>query len=126
MPLGTVIVGSKIDDDESIVITTNTSVPGPHRVKIEMPSKNALVKACIKGEPKWANYIKGNTLTIFLLLHLFALKYLGVIVNHVGFSPSFQCVISSSVPTGGGLSSSASLEVAMYTFLDALKDTEVS
>jgi len=34
--------------------------------------------------------------------------------------PGFKAVIASSVPLGGGLSSSASLEVAVYTFLEAL------
>lgn len=33
----------------------------------------------------------------------------------------FKAVIASSVPLGGGLSSSASLEVAFYTFLQQLK-----
>lgn len=34
--------------------------------------------------------------------------------------PAFKAVIASSVPLGGGLSSSASLEVAVYTFLQQL------
>lgn len=33
----------------------------------------------------------------------------------------FRAVVASSVPLGGGLSSSASLEVAFYTFLQQLK-----
>ena len=32
----------------------------------------------------------------------------------------FEAVLVSTVPLGAGLSSSASLEVAMYTFLEAL------
>ena len=32
----------------------------------------------------------------------------------------FNAIIISNVPLGGGLSSSASLEVATYTFLEAL------
>ncbi|KAF7205170.1 galactokinase-like [Nothobranchius furzeri] len=35
--------------------------------------------------------------------------------------PGFRAVVASSVPLGGGLSSSASLEVAVYTFLQQLK-----
>lgn len=35
--------------------------------------------------------------------------------------PGFRAVIASSVPLGGGLSSSASLEVAVYTFLQQLR-----
>lgn len=34
--------------------------------------------------------------------------------------PGFEVVIESNVPIGGGLSSSASLEVAVYTFLQQL------
>ena len=38
----------------------------------------------------------------------------------IGKVSSFDCVIASSVPLGGGVSSSASLEVGTYTFLDQL------
>jgi len=34
--------------------------------------------------------------------------------------PAFNAVIVSTVPVGAGLSSSAALEVATYTFLEAL------
>ena len=34
--------------------------------------------------------------------------------------PSFDAVIVSSVPLGGGLSSSAAIEMATYTFIEAL------
>lgn len=37
--------------------------------------------------------------------------------------PGFDAVIISNVPAGGGLSSSAALEVATYTFLEALIGT---
>ena len=37
---------------------------------------------------------------------------------------SFDAVILSSVPLGGGVSSSASLEVATYTFLDQLDPSQ--
>lgn len=94
MPLATVIVGRKTSNNTSIVVTTNPAL-NPKRVTIEKP--------LIPGEPKWANYIKG------------------VIANYLGATPpNFEAVVVSSVPLGGGLSSSASLEVAMYTFLDAL------
>ena len=39
--------------------------------------------------------------------------------NHP-LSQGFDCVISSSVPLGAGLSSSASLEAAVYTFLESM------
>lgn len=55
------------------------------------------------GKPKWANYVKG------------------VVCNFPGgFVDGFDAVIVSSVPVGGGVSSSAALEVAMYTFLETL------
>ncbi|XP_058790477.1 galactokinase-like isoform X3 [Phymastichus coffea] len=54
------------------------------------------------GEPKWANYIKGT------------------IVNFPKDVSAFNAVIVSTVPAGGGLSSSAALEVATYTFLECL------
>lgn len=38
--------------------------------------------------------------------------------------PPFKAAIATSVPLGGGLSSSASLEVAMYTFLEQLCNSE--
>ena len=52
----------------------------------------------------------GNVITVF------------VVVSRPPASPlpGFKAVIASTVPLGGGLSSSASLEVAMYTFLQQL------
>lgn len=41
-----------------------------------------------------------------------------------GQVPGFDCVIVTSVPLGGGVSSSASLEVGTYTFLDKLTGVE--
>ena len=52
---------------------------------------------------RWANYFRG------------------VVANfHEKDLPSFDAVIVTSVPLGGGVSSSASLEVATYSFLEAL------
>jgi galactokinase len=39
---------------------------------------------------------------------------------------AFQAVIESSVPYGGGLSSSASLEMALVTLMEAMSDVQVS
>ncbi len=57
--------------------------------------------------PKWANYV------------------LGVLAHFLDRAKpekkqAFQVLIATSVPIGGGLSSSASLEVAMCTFLESL------
>lgn len=69
---------------------------------MDEPKKVVIEKPIQPGKPKWANYIKG------------------IVANYLGKAPCFEAVVISSVPTGGGLSSSAALEVAMYMFLDAL------
>jgi len=57
-----------------------------------------------KKEPKWANYVKGVILQYFKSDPI----------------PSFDLAVATDVPLGGGLSSSAALEVAVFTFLEAL------
>lgn len=54
---------------------------------------------------RWANYVKG------VIANFHDSKLL---------SGGFDALIVSTVPMGGGLSSSASLEVAFYTFLEAV------
>jgi galactokinase len=103
LPLVTVMVGKKIPGEETTILTMNPHTDPPNKTTIEMPNKNALVKTITPGPPKWSNYVKG------------------VISNYIGDTPpAFKAVINSTVPTGGGLSSSAAIEVATYTFLDAL------
>lgn len=53
-------------------------------------------------EQRWTNYIRG-------VMALFPSSY-----------PAFDALVSSNVPLGGGLSSSASLEVAVARLLQAL------
>ncbi|XP_023322660.1 galactokinase [Eurytemora carolleeae] len=62
------------------------------------------VKQLTPGSPSWANYVKG------------------VVANFHApdLIPNFNDVVVGSVPLGGGVSSSASVEVAMYTFLEEL------
>ncbi|CAG9773660.1 unnamed protein product [Ceutorhynchus assimilis] len=103
LPLVTVIVGRKIAGDITTIVTTNQDADEPRTINIEMPNVNALVRTIEHTGPKWSLYVKG------------------VIANYHGpCPPAFQAVIHTSVPTGGGLSSSAALEVGTYTFLDAL------
>ena len=54
--------------------------------------------------PRWARYLKGVV----------------ALMNANGDIPAFEAVIASSVPLGGGLSSSAALEVATYKFIEQL------
>ena len=55
---------------------------------------------------------KDLSLVLFILTNFFFLS---------GHVPSFDAAIVTSVPIGGGVSSSASLEVGMYTFLEQLE-----
>nr|DBA27888.1 TPA: hypothetical protein GDO54_008333 [Pyxicephalus adspersus] len=100
LPLITVIVGSRRDDGKICLVTTAEGADKPHKVEFETPSKD---HPLVPGTPKWANYSKG-------------------VIQHyrAGPVPGFNAVIATSVPLGGGLSSSASLEVATYTFLQQL------
>ena len=58
-----------------------------------------------RGEPTWSNYVRG----VIAGFQERALKIAG-----------FDCVIDSTVPFGGGVSSSAALEVAAATLLEAI------
>lgn len=92
---------------------------GTHSISFNI-SKEAL----IPGLPKWANYVKGKRINYSILkLSLFST---GVLANYKGGPfPAFQAAIVNSVPIGGGLSSSASLEVATYLFLDAISGERI-
>jgi galactokinase len=57
-----------------------------------------------RGEPAWANYVRGVVA---------GFQRLGVGIG------GFEAVMDSTVPLGSGLSSSAALEVATATFLEA-------
>lgn len=101
IPMGTLIIGSKTNTGLCQILTLCEEADDPKLVVFKVPSvKNPLSR----GKPFWANYVKG------------------VISNFTGTIYSFDAVIISSVPTGGGLSSSAALEVATYMFLEALSN----
>jgi galactokinase len=57
-----------------------------------------------RGEPAWSNYVRGVIAGF----------------QKLGSVPGFDAVIDSSVPLGGGVSSSAALEVASATLLEAM------
>ncbi len=62
------------------------------------------------GSPKWANYIRG-------VIQGFRKKGIRI--------PGFDAFIVSSIPVGAGLSSSAALECATASLLEALADTRL-
>ena len=64
-----------------------------------------------KEEPFWVNYVKGTLVQL--------------ISKNMDTIPAFDAACFSSVPLGGGLSSSASLEVATYTLAEALTGNTV-
>lgn len=68
----------------------------------------SLAEEMTLAEPKWANYIRG-------VVHGFRQR------GHT--IPGFDACFVSSVPSGGGLSSSAALECAVATLLEGLLDT---
>ncbi|XP_040437397.1 galactokinase [Falco naumanni] len=100
LPLGTVLVGSPTQDGTISILTTSAEADEPHRVQFPTPRSGSPLSP---GQPRWANYIKG-------------------VIQHYrgGPVPGFSAVIASDIPLGGGLSSSAALEVATYTFLQQL------
>ncbi|XP_068243428.1 galactokinase-like [Palaemon carinicauda] len=105
LPLVTVVVGKRNDTDVCRVLTLAENVDQPHHVEFQVPSPSHPLKP---HKPNWANYVKG------------------VVANFHGPLSGFDAVITTSVPLGGGLSSSASLEVATYTFLEGLMGTKAS
>nr|CAD7569543.1 unnamed protein product [Timema californicum] len=98
LPMVTVVVGKKNGSEICRVVTTCEAVDAPLKAEFFAPIKEPPKP----GTPKWANYVKG------------------VAANFKGKIPGFDAIIASSVPIGGGLSSSAALEVAFYIFLEAL------
>ncbi|XP_015501081.1 galactokinase [Parus major] len=100
LQLGTVLVGSPTQDGTISIITTSAEADEPHRVQFPAPGPG---NSLSPGLPRWANYVKG-------------------VIQHYrgGPVPGFSAVMASDIPLGGGLSSSAALEVATYTFLQQL------
>ncbi|NXD16031.1 GALK1 Galactokinase, partial [Nothocercus nigrocapillus] len=100
LQLGTALVGSPTQDGVISILTTAEGADEPRLVQFPVPTPGSPLSP---GLPRWANYVKG-------------------VIQHyrAGPLPGFNAVIASDVPLGGGLSSSASLEVATYTFLQQL------
>ncbi|XP_029032151.1 galactokinase-like [Osmia bicornis bicornis] len=102
LPMVTVIAGKLSNGTKTKIISFNETVKSENAVEFEIGTHNTIKP----GKPQWANYIKG------------------CIAHFVCDVPSFNAVVLSSVPVGAGLSSSAALEVATYTFLEALTNVQ--
>uniref|UniRef100_UPI00398E5B1A galactokinase n=1 Tax=Pristiophorus japonicus TaxID=55135 RepID=UPI00398E5B1A len=100
LPMVTVVVGCPSTDGIISILTMAKEADEPKRLVFPVPSE---ANPLSPGLPCWANYVKG-------------------VIQHyrAGPLPGFKAVMASNVPLGGGLSSSASLEVAMYTFLQQI------
>jgi galactokinase len=98
LPFKTVVVGSfsKEASGQSRVVSCSMG---------SSPEYFTIDKDLCKGQPAWVNYVKG---TIF--------QYL----DDLPAPLAINLCIASNVPLGSGLSSSASLEVAVATFLEQL------
>lgn len=99
IPLCTVLVGKPTTTGKIRLLTLSDVDGGSKILEFDAPTEKARLTP---GNPKWANYVKG-------------------VIEHFPASLSgFDAAIVTTVPLGGGLSSSASLEVATCTFLEAL------
>ncbi|CAF1250149.1 unnamed protein product [Didymodactylos carnosus] len=105
--LGTIIVGKQIDGTKCTIKTLSEDVDKPTHIDIDLTK---VVKPV--DSPKWSNYVTG-----VLALYLDKIK--------PKQKHAFQLCIGNNVPVGGGLSSSASIEVAMCTFLECLYQQEL-
>lgn len=88
--------------DDTTVRLKSTQLPGEAVLDLRTPLK--------PGDPPWSNYLRG------------------VIARWTEADPlthGFDILIDSSVPIGGGLSSSASMTVGMATLLEALTATQL-
>jgi len=95
LPFKTVVVGSVSSETQSRVVSCSMGDVESFTINSEL----------CKGEPAWVNYVKG---TIFQYLEDLPTPF------------AVNICIASNVPLGSGLSSSASLEVAVATFLEKL------
>ncbi|XP_011178933.2 galactokinase [Zeugodacus cucurbitae] len=101
LPMVTLVVGGRRTDNKASVFTHCGGCDDPKQVEFSLLE--------LKPElPKWANYVKG-------VIHNFAVE-----TKLEGQLPGFNAVFASNVPVGGGLSSSAAVEVATLTFMEEL------
>jgi galactokinase len=99
--------------DRHVVIAAGRAPRGTHRLRAYSAALNSLVDipldaAVGPGEPTWANYLRG-------VVSGFERRRIAL--------PPIDAAIVSDIPLGGGLSSSAALEVAAATLLDAVTES---
>ena len=93
------VIAAKVDQENKSTATLY-SVDMDEQVEISLVDPNE------REDSHWSNYVTG---------------VVSGMVKDKGFSvPGFQAVAKSNVPIGGGLSSSASLEVAAATVIEAV------
>ena len=90
------VIAAAPNGSDTITITSGTA---------EGAATIDLSKSIERSEPSWANYVKGVIVEF---------QRLGCKI------PGFNAHIESTVPLGGGVSSSAALEVATATLLEAI------
>lgn len=93
------MVGRPNGKETISIVTFAPGTDDPKRVDFSVPTQN---NRLVPGTPKWSNYFKG------------------VLEHFPANIPGFDACILTTVPLGGGLSSSASLEVSTCTFLESL------
>ncbi|KAI5699103.1 hypothetical protein M8J75_016349 [Diaphorina citri] len=103
LPVVTVLLGSRNNSNQIHLHSDSARADKPTDISFDIPK----VQKLTPGAPKWANYVKG---------------VVSIFNDRVAPVPGFNAVILSSVPMGSGLSSSAALEVATYTFLESITD----
>ena len=97
--------------DRHVVIAAAPAAADSGRVRAYSAALDASVDirldgSEVPGEPNWANYLRG-------VVSAFGQRGVGLVLP-------IDAAIVSDVPLGGGLSSSAALEVAMATLLEAV------
>jgi galactokinase len=102
--------------ERHVVIAADASSNAPPRWRIASAGQAAAAEVHVdqpitRGEPAWTNYVRGVAA---------GFQRRGVRL------PGMDLLIDSNLPMGGGLSSSAALEVATATLLEAVTNQQIS